>query len=78
MAVKKTFVPCAMLPFPGWIEIELRSLASTVTEVLAELDSKDAEMVAVPTPLAVTKPLCVIEAIAEDEELHFATPVTFC
>ena len=67
-----------MLPFAGWIEIELRSLVSTVTEVLAEVDSKDAEMVAVPTPLAVAKPLTVMEAIAEEEELHFTTPVTSC
>jgi hypothetical protein len=78
VAIKPTLVPWAMFPLPGCIEIELRLLVSTVTEVLALADSNVADMVAVPTFFAVTRPLTVIGAMPGEDELHATTPVTSC
>jgi hypothetical protein len=76
--VKETFVPWAMLPFAGAIEIDLRLLAFTVRDVLAEVDSNAASMLVVPRLLAVARPLTVIVAIELFWELHLTTLVTSC
>jgi len=78
VAVKETIVPEAMLPFAGLIEIDLRSLAFTVRDVLSEVDSNVATMLVVPRFLAVTRPLTVMVAIELDWELQLTTSVTSC
>ena len=59
------------------MDIELRLFAFTVSGVLAEVDSKVAEMFAVPAFLAVTRPLTVMEATEDEDELQPTTLVTF-
>jgi hypothetical protein len=76
VAVKKTFMPAALLLLAGEIEIESRFAAFTVSEVLALTDSNDTEMVVVPTFFAVTSPLTVMNATEVAEELQELTFVT--
>ena len=80
VAVSRVFVPWAivLLPFTFWMEIEVRLLASTVSEALLLTDSKAAEIVVEPMFLALTKPLTVTEATEVDVEAQFATLVTSC
>lgn len=77
IAVATVFVPCAMVP-NTLISIELRLLASTVSELLSFTDSKDAEIFVVPRFLAVTSPLTVTVATEVDPELQVDTFVTSC
>src|SRR6185312_9043006 len=74
------FVPCAMkvLLSAAVISIELRLLASTVSELLSLTDSNDAEIFVVPRFLAVTRPLTVTVATEVDPELQVDTLVTSC
>jgi hypothetical protein len=75
IAVKKILVPCAMLPFAGWIAIELTLAAFTVREVLPVIPPNVALIVTVPRLRAVTSPLTVLDAILLLEECHWATLV---
>lgn len=63
---------------PSWMLIEMRLLAFTVTDVLADADSKTAEIVPAPKFLAVTRPLTVMEATEGEDEVQVATLVTSC
>lgn len=65
-----------MLPFAGWIEIELRLLEFTVSVVLSFTDSKLPEIVVLPIFLAVTNPLTVTVAIDVADEFQLVTSVT--
>jgi hypothetical protein len=76
VAVKKTFTPAAALLLAGEIEIDSKFAAFTVREVFALADSKETEMVVVPTFFAVASPLIVMKATEVFEELHDATLVT--
>jgi hypothetical protein len=76
VAVKKMFMPAALLLLAGEIEIDSKFAAFTVSDVLALTDSNDAEMVVVPTFFAVASPLTVMKATEVAVELHEATSVT--
>jgi hypothetical protein len=78
VAVNCCFVPCTMLPFAGWIEIEVRFAAFTVSNEEPLTPPKEAEMVVEPTLLEVSNPLEVMLATLVDDEDHLATLVTFC
>ena len=67
-----------MLPFDGWIEIELRFAALTVSGVLLLTPSNVAEMLVLPTFFATAKPLVVIEAIELEDDFQVAVPLTSC
>ena len=60
------------------MEIETRLAEFTVSEVLPVTEPNVAEILVLPTFLAVARPLTVIEAIPTDEDCHLATPVTSC
>jgi hypothetical protein len=76
VATRRVFVPCAVLPFAGVIEIELRFAALTLRGVLPVTDPRVAEIVVLPMFRAVARPLAVIEATEPAEECQVATPVT--
>ena len=75
IAVATVFVPGAIVP-KTCISIELRLLASTVSELLSFTDSKAAEIFVVPRFFAVTRPLTVTVATELDPELQVDTLVT--
>ena len=75
IAVICCLVPCARLPFVGWMEMELRLAAFTVSGVLLLTPPNIAEIFVLPTFRAVAKPLTVMEA-AEVDDCQVATPVT--
>jgi hypothetical protein len=77
VATNVSLVPGAMLPFAGVIEMEFRFAAFTVKEVLPVTPPKIAEIVALPTFLAVARPLVVMEATEPADDLQVETPVTF-
>ena len=77
VAVKKGLIPTAPLALLGVIEIETRFAELTVSKLLPLTDSNEAEIVAVPTFLAVARPLTVIEATEFAEDDQETTSLTF-
>ena len=67
-----------MLPFAGWIPIEVRLAAFTVSSDEPVTPPNAAVMVDVPMLTELSKPLAVILATLVADEVHFATPVMSC
>jgi hypothetical protein len=65
-----------MLPSDGWIEIELRFAALTVSDVLLLTAPKVALIFVLPTFLAVARPLIVIEATEPVDDFQIAVSLT--
>jgi hypothetical protein len=78
LAVNCCLVPWAMLPFAGWIAIEVRLAAFTVSSDEPVTPPNAAVMVDVPMLTELSKPLAVILATLVADEVHFATPVMSC
>ena len=75
MAVNCCMVPAAIDGFDGPMVIDVTVALETVAPVICVWPPKDAVMVALPTELAVARPLASIE-IAAELELHETWLVT--